>query len=293
MKKKLEEFLDIEIPFYFQVDYNRFRSVIDVLGGIEMDIESKMDYDDNWGNLHIHFKPGRQVLNGQKALEYIRFRDRALGDTGRILRQHRFLKALAGKLKNPFVLFRMGRLYRAVAENVHTNIRIWDILVFAVDVRNMGPKDLRIQNLPGTDENIAGKDYWIVDNPSKEEIIQVILNSYRMGTKAFKPHFSYEAFDRNIVVEVWNASRREGLAYDVQRRLRKYNIDTVRWGNFGVYKKYTTVIDRCGDIDLAYKVARVMGGCEVKTEIDRARLVDLSVVIGEDFERIGDKTSGF
>ena len=33
-----------------------------------------MDYDDNWGHLHIHLKPGLQHLNGQQAMGFVRFR---------------------------------------------------------------------------------------------------------------------------------------------------------------------------------------------------------------------------
>ncbi len=62
----------------------------------------------------------------------------------------------------------------------------------------------------------------------------------------------------------------------------------MRWGNFGIYKKYTTVIDRLGDIELAHKVAKVVGSSVVKTEIDKTRFVDLSIVLGNDFIEVGE-----
>jgi anionic cell wall polymer biosynthesis LytR-Cps2A-Psr (LCP) family protein len=65
------------------VDYALFCKAIDAVGGIEIEVEEPMHYDDSAGNLHIHFEPGRYLFNGQKALEYIRYRGNA-GDTGRI-----------------------------------------------------------------------------------------------------------------------------------------------------------------------------------------------------------------
>ena len=76
------------------------------------------------------------------------------------------------------------------------------------------------------------------------------------------------------------------MAQNLQLYLRQFGIDAVRWGNYGSGKKYTTIIDRRGDIDLAYRIASVVGCSEVRTEIDRSRLVDLSIVIGDDFREV-------
>ena len=67
MRQAVEELLGIPIDRYVKTDVNGFRAIVDLIGPIELDVEKRMDYDDNWGNLHIHLKPGRQLLDGEKA----------------------------------------------------------------------------------------------------------------------------------------------------------------------------------------------------------------------------------
>ncbi len=282
-KEIVENVLEMGIPFYLQIDYQGVANIVDIVGGITINIDEAMDYDDDAGDVHIHFTVGEKTLDGRELLEYVRFRDRLLGDRGRIERQQKVLKVLTNKLKDGKILLKFPEAYRKVKGNICTNLTFWDFLALADEVRNFDYKNLRVQTLPGTSEYIRGMDYWVVDEKSAEEVVQVILNSYRIGRKVYLPVYSGERLNRIVKVEVWNATERKDLAYDVQRRLREYGIDAVRWGNFGIYKKYTTVIDRLGDVELAHKVARIVGSSVVKTEIDKTRFVDLSIVLGSDY----------
>jgi len=282
-KEIVENVLEMGIPFYLQIDYQGIADIVDTAGGIRINIDEAMDYDDDAEDVHIHFAAGEKTLDGREVLEYVRFRDRLHGDRGRIERQQRLLKVLANKLKDAKILLKFPEVYRKVRGNICTNLTFWDFLALANEVRNFDRKNLRVQTLPGTSEYIRGMDYWVLDERSAEEVVQVILNSHRIGQKVYRPVFSGEKLNRIVKVEVWNATDRKDLAYDVQRRLREYGIDAVRWGNFGIYKKYTTVIDRLGDLELAHKVAGIVGSSVVKTEVDKTRFVDLSIVLGSDF----------
>jgi len=282
-KKAIEDILDIEIPFYLQVNYQGVANIVDTVGGITVNIEEPMDYDDNAGDLHIHFAMGDKKLDGEEVLEYVRFRESILGDRERIEKQQKLLKLLTGKLRDAKILLKFPKIYRSIKGNIWTNFTFWDFLALANEVRSFDYKNLRVQSLPGKSEYIRGTDYWVMDEEMAEEVVQVVMNSYRVGQKAYRPVYSREKLDRIVKVEVWNATDKKDLAYDVQRRLREYGIDAVRWGNFGICKKYTTVIDRLGDIELANKVAKIVGSSVVKTDIDKTRFVDLSIVLGNDF----------
>ena len=52
----VEKLLDIKVNYYGKVDYNGFRKIVDAVGGVDMEITRRMDYDDTAQNLHIHFK---------------------------------------------------------------------------------------------------------------------------------------------------------------------------------------------------------------------------------------------
>jgi len=282
-RKAIEDLLEMEIPFYLQINYQTVVNIVDAIGGIMVSIDEPMDYDDNAGDLHIHFTVGEKRLNGSEVLKYVRFRESILGDRGRIERQHRLLKLFTAKLRDARILLKFPQIYPNIRTNLWTNLSFWDFLALANEVRGFDYKNLRVQSLPGSSEYMRGVDYWVLDEEMAEEVVQVIMNSYRVGGKAGPPVYSGEKLDRIVKVEVWNATNRKDLAYDVQRRLRQYGIDAVRWGNFGICKKYTTVIDRLGDIELAHKVAKIVGSGVVKTDIDKTRFVDLSIVLGNDF----------
>jgi LCP family protein required for cell wall assembly len=104
--------LGITIHHYAVIRFEGFKKLIDQVGGVEVDVigalhrdgtRGRLKYDDNWGNLHIDLQPGKQVLNGEQAHNYVRFRMDLEGDPGRIKRQQQVMRALAKKLASqPF-----------------------------------------------------------------------------------------------------------------------------------------------------------------------------------------------
>jgi polyisoprenyl-teichoic acid--peptidoglycan teichoic acid transferase len=89
----------LKIDHYIVVKSDVVADLVDAIGGVPIKVEKQMDWDDNWAGLHIHLKPGQQVLNGEQAVGYCRFRQDEEGDFGRIRRQQRFLEALLKELK--------------------------------------------------------------------------------------------------------------------------------------------------------------------------------------------------
>ena len=61
IKTEVENLLNININYLVKVDYNAFVDVIDAIGGVKMEIERNMIYDDEGQNLHINFKAGETV----------------------------------------------------------------------------------------------------------------------------------------------------------------------------------------------------------------------------------------
>lgn len=92
--RAVEGFLGVKIDEVVKVDYSGFVRIIDTLGGVRVEVENNMRYNDYAGNLHIDIKKGLQILDGRRSLEYVRFRHDKMGDLGRIERQQKFLEAL-------------------------------------------------------------------------------------------------------------------------------------------------------------------------------------------------------
>lgn len=81
------------------LDYEAIQALIDEVGGVKVDVERRMKYTDNRGGLHIDLQPGEQVLTGETALGYLRFRHDS--DLFRGKRQQEFMIAFKEKVTSP------------------------------------------------------------------------------------------------------------------------------------------------------------------------------------------------
>lgn len=88
----VEELTGIRPDRVVVVNYKSIEKSVDVLGGVELFVPKKMNYDDDAGDLHIHLNPGRQRLTGKQAVGFLRYRRDS--DFFRGERQQQFLKAM-------------------------------------------------------------------------------------------------------------------------------------------------------------------------------------------------------
>lgn len=285
LKNSVEDILKsretLQIPFYIQLNYEGFKQVVDLLGGVSVHIDEPMHYDDYSGNLHIHFSTGTVVLNGKKALEYVRYRGRS-GDRGRIFRQQRFLRNALGRFKNPLVVVRIPLMFYRVISNIRTNLSLWDMIYLALDCRFLRKENIRFLELPGRPDR--RRRYWMIDQERLEGVVNLITaplvpNDYRYNGKVLN-----DIDNEKIIVEVFNGSTHRHLAWDVTKMLRQKGVDVVNWGNYEASQQTTLVVDRTGNVRAAQVVAACLKKAEVISRIDRRRLVDVTVILGENYK---------
>lgn len=168
----VERFLGVKIDYYVRIDYEGFRRAIDALGGVTLDVEKDMDYDDPYQNLHIHLKKGVQHLDGKRALEYVRFRDDGLGDIGRIGRTHRFFQALLQSARQSGALRNLPALVSQVWPYVKTNVDLGTALALARAAQDLKPENLRSVTIPGQAIYKDNLWYWDADPVQKAAIVR-------------------------------------------------------------------------------------------------------------------------
>lgn len=271
------------IPYYVAMDYDTFRALIDAVGGVWVKVEEPMHYDDRWGKLHIHFDPGTYRLFGQQALEYVRFRGES-GDPGRILRQQLFVKQLLRQLKSPLVVFRLPHFVGRLVRGVHTNLGFYDGLVLWLETRSLDRSNVRLFSLPGRP---AGP-LWRVHPENTRKMVEMIIAPSPQATPARWEEDRTPRIPearKAVTVEVWNASSQSGVAREVTLLLRSRGFDVVSYGNFSTRQQRTLVIDRSGVLRSAQEIAALLKAesAEVVTRVDPGRLVDVSVILGNDY----------
>ena len=87
-----------------------------------------------------------------------------------------------------------------------------------------------------------------------------------------------------ITVEVLNGTRQQGAARTATRALRRQKLDVVFLGNADSLVDSTLVVARRGDSARARYVAAALGLGVVRVETDTFRRVDVSVILGDDFQ---------
>ena len=163
VRKEVEGITGLSIPYYFLVDYGAVEEIVDLFGGIKLDIKKSMHYTDVAGGLYIDFKPGLQKLDGKAAVKYLRFRSDPKADIGRIERQQKFVAAFLDKAKTHLTLEKIPRVYSIIRRNVKTNLPVEAVIRLYGVFKNYRLSEAGMITLPGEPVNINGGSYWKTD----------------------------------------------------------------------------------------------------------------------------------
>ncbi len=157
---------------FVALDFDGFEKAIDEMGGVDLTVDKKMDYDDNWGHLHIHLKPGMQHLNGQQAMGFVRFRH-SDSDLVRTQRQQTLLAALKSKLRSPETLTKIGPLLDTIDSHMESDLSMDQKVALARFIHDTPREDVHMATLPSREagSNVA------TDWPKAAPVIQSIFGA--------------------------------------------------------------------------------------------------------------------
>ena len=161
----VEDLLGVRIDHYIIINTHSFQRIIDALGGIDINVEKRMYYEDPWdddGGLLIDLQPGMQHMDGKTAVTYVRYRDEE-GDIGRIGRQQKFMKAVMDKIASPSIIAHLPSIIREVMGSVETDLSFRQLLEFAGTLKEAQKNGLKTDMAPGRPLYISGISYWIPD----------------------------------------------------------------------------------------------------------------------------------
>jgi LCP family protein required for cell wall assembly len=144
--RTVEHNLGIPIHYYIRVNYQGFSEIIDYLDGITIDVPEEIwDYrypDGHYGHMTIHIQPGRQLMDGQTTLQYVRTRH-ASTDFQRSRRQQQVLMAIRDKALSLDLAPKLPALVRAMGHTVNTNLQLSEVITLAQIATQIGAEDLR------------------------------------------------------------------------------------------------------------------------------------------------------
>lgn len=197
--KTVSDLVGIRVDKYVMTNYEGFKDIVDSLGGVTIDVKQRMYHHDpqEGGKYTIDLKPGVQRLDGDKALQFVRYRDYALGDINRAEQQQKFLAALANEALQPSTVVKLPSLVSSVNKAVKTNLSVGEMRKLAVAAAKMNKANLVTQTLPGKFLNTEDGSYWEVDPSQARAVVArlfegrpvdaVVLGETTTMTSMYKP----------------------------------------------------------------------------------------------------------
>ena len=193
----IEEHFKIQIDGYARVSFQSFEEIIDLLGGVEIELTAeeaaylnKTNYISNKANRNV--VPGVQILNGNQALGYSRVRyvkgiNGERDDFGRTNRQRMVINAIFNQYKSKN-LVELVSVTNKILPCVTTNMTKSEILSYlSVAAGMLGNAELETFRVPMNDaysgEKINGKSVLVLDF----EKVQAALQDEMYGTGYLTP----------------------------------------------------------------------------------------------------------
>lgn len=119
VRKTIKQNFDMDLHYYAMVDFSGFSKIVDVIApdGIEVEIPYTMSH-----GIGMTLEPGKQVLNGDQLLGYVRFRHDRLSDFGRVERQQEALTKLKDQAVSLHTLMNLPKILGTVDPYIDTNV---------------------------------------------------------------------------------------------------------------------------------------------------------------------------
>ena len=274
-QKTVEEMLEIDVDYYLETNFRGFEKIIDHLGGVNINVSQHLNYVDKAGGLYIDIPAGQQNLNGEEALEYVRYRD-ARGDIGRIERQQKFIDAVLARVLSPSIVMKVPGIIKEVNDAVNTNIPIQDITPFLNTAREIDLSQIESKMLPGKPKYINGISYWV---PNPKEVDIMVDNLIR--NKSYIKNKEYQLRILNGVGQVNAASNTAAL-------LKKYGFQIADIGNAAKYDYQNSIIKYYYQEDkkTASQIAELLGGqIEFVENAEENLNKKIEVIVGAGYEK--------
>jgi LCP family protein required for cell wall assembly len=168
----------IPINYYAVLTYDGVTKIVDSMDGVPMYVPMDMHYTSAWQHLYIDLKKGQQTLDGDHAVQFLRFRKGYKnGDIGRVEAQQEFVKAA---IKRALGL-NLPKVADSIQENVESDIRVRTILYLLKESSGVEMSKVESFTLPGASGKINGLSFWV---PAEPPEIETMLREVYDGQKA-------------------------------------------------------------------------------------------------------------
>lgn len=170
IKQEIYELTGIEIDRVMIINFNGFKRIIDILGGIEITVEEPL-HDELSG---ADFDPGTYTMSGEQALSFARCRATARADLDRIDRQQYMLNEVIRQKFNFSMITKTPQIIKVLSSETRSDFTIWDFCSTGF-VLLFSSKDINRITIPTKSAMIDDVSYQTVDEDEVKEFLSGYL----------------------------------------------------------------------------------------------------------------------
>ncbi|MFQ4142717.1 LCP family protein [Chlorogloeopsis sp. ULAP02] len=281
--KTVSNLLDgVGIDRYIRINVLGVAKLIDALGGVTVYVPRDMKYQDDSQHLYINLKKGEQHLNGEQALQLLRFRHDENGDIGRIQRQQMVIRALIDQSLNPTTLTQLPKVLNVVKEHIDTNLTVEELLALVGFGARTNRSNMQMLMLPG---RFSGKDefeasYWI---PYRRRIHAMMAQHFDLETETDSLAQVVDPASLRVAIQDSTGSDEANLRPLVRSLIKAGYRNVYIAKSSGVPLNVTHIVAQQGDGNSADIIRNTLGFGEVRVESTGNLGSDISIQVGKDW----------
>ncbi len=174
-KRLFSDVYQVPIDYMAVINFEGFRKLIDQLGGMTVEVDMDMRYQDESDGTDIHLNKGKQQLNGKQVLDFIRYRKSNLGtaessDMERNQREQLVLNQLLDQLTTLNGLTAWAGVLDIIGGSIKTDIPADELRTLTKSYRDLKPATVRYIQLKGEWES----PYLVVKQRDLEEALESV-----------------------------------------------------------------------------------------------------------------------
>ncbi|WP_369144576.1 LCP family protein [Streptomyces sp. R44] len=174
----------LHIDHYAEIGFAGFANIVDALGGVELNIDKGFK-DKKSG---ADFQAGKQTLNGEQALAFVRTRYAfAQSDLQRTKNQQKFLSALANQAATPGTILNPFALYPTLGAGLDTlivdkDMSLYDLGKMFFAMKGISGGDGKSMNMPIAGSAPQNSLKW--DMPKVKQLVEQIKNDEKVTVES-------------------------------------------------------------------------------------------------------------
>ncbi|BAZ27062.1 cell envelope-related transcriptional attenuator [Kalymmatonema gypsitolerans NIES-4073] len=266
----------VGIDRYIRINVLGVGKLIDALGGVTVYVPKDMKYQDDSQHLYINLKKGKQHLNGDQALQLLRFRRDENGDIGRIQRQQMVMRALMEQSLNPALVTQLPKVLNVVKEHIDTNLTLEELGALVGFGLRTNRSNMQMLMLPGQFGQQGG--YWI---PDSQRINSMVAQHFEVETDS-TPQVVNPASLR-IAIQDSTGSDKANLRPLITALEKSGYTNVYVAKSWGEPLEVTHIVAQQGDGSSAESIRNTLGIGEVRVESTGNLGSDISIQVGKDW----------